>query len=215
MNKPLIIGLTGGIGMGKSTVAKIFRGMGIPVHDADASVHASLEKRGKAVPKIKKLFPDCVVAGVVDRSKLGQMVFGKPQLLKKLEGILHPLVRADEKEFLKSAQLLQAPLVILEIPLLFETGAEKRCDLVMTVTAPLAVQKERVLKRKGMTAEKFKAIRAAQLPDKDRRALADFVIPTGLGLADTKKRVKFLLQELVGLGQSVLDESKRPAAKNR
>lgn len=201
MNKPLIIGLTGGIGMGKSTVAKIFRAMSIPVHDADAAVHTLLAKGGKAVPKIQKHFPDCVVAGAVDRALLGRAVFGKPASLKKLESILHPLVRADEKEFVKAASLLNMPLVVLEIPLLFETGAEKRCDLVVTVSAPLTVQKARVMKRKGMTAEKFLAIRMAQMPDKDRRARADFVIPTKMGLADTRRRIKFLLQELVKMGE--------------
>ena len=196
----IIIGLTGGIGMGKSTAAAILAEFGFPVHYADAVVHELLAKGGKAVKPIAKLFPETVKDGAIDRATLGRSVFGKPAQLKQLEKILHPLVVADEAEFVKKAKRRKAKAVILEIPLLFETKADKRCDVVICVSAPKAIQKDRVMKRKDMTAAKFKAILARQMPDQDKRNRADFVVGTGLGKANTKKQLRAILNHIDALG---------------
>ncbi len=198
----LIIGLTGGIGMGKSTAAKILAGFGLPIHNADQAVHMLLQKNGKAVKPIAKIFPEAFSHGAIDRSMLGKMVFGKPAKLKKLENILHPLVRKAEQNFLKQAKRDQAPAVVLEIPLLFETGAEKRCDLTVCVTAPNAIQKARVLMRKDMNTAKMKAILARQMPDAEKRRRADFVVKTGVSVADTKRQLRSILDHLVRLGST-------------
>lgn len=192
----LIIGLTGGIGMGKSTAARIFAGFGLPVHSADEAVHALLGKNGKAVKKIARIFPESVRDGAIDRHLLAQLVFGKPRKLKKLEAVLHPLVRQAEREFLRAARHDKRVAAVLEIPLLFETGAEKRCDVVLCVTAPRAVQKARVLRRKGMTAARFKAIVRRQMPDAEKKKRADFIIKTGEGLADTRRQLERILERL-------------------
>ena len=194
--KPIIIGLTGGIGSGKSTVAEMLNKMGLPVHSADDAVHALLGKGGKAVKPIQKLFPDAVKDGAVDRQALGKMVFGNPAQLKKLENILHPLVQKDEAEFVKRARKDKAQAVVLEIPLLFETDAQVRCDVVMVTTAPLPVRKERVLKRKGMTPAKFNAIVKQQMPEKEKRGYADFVVTTETSRADTERQLRFILAKI-------------------
>lgn len=195
----LVIGLTGGIGMGKSTAAEILTGFGLPVHNSDHVVHALLQKGGKGVRPVAKIFPESLRNGAIDRAVLGKLVFGKPEQLEKLEKILHPLVWKSENDFLKQAKKKKYAAAVLEIPLLFETGAEKRCDFVICVTAPKAVQKSRVMKRKGMTETKFKSIVARQMPDAEKRRRADFVIKTGASKADTKKQIRSVLQHLAVL----------------
>jgi len=192
----IIIGLTGGIGMGKSTAAAILNKFGLPIYDADKAVHGLLQKGGKAVKPVAKLFPECVNKGAIDRAILGRLVFGKPAQLKKLEKILHPLVRRAERDFLKQARRDKAPAAVLEIPLLFETGAEDRCDITICVTATRAVQKARVLKRKGMTSQRLAAILQRQMPDKDKRNRADFVVRTHKGRVDTRRQLQDIIKKL-------------------
>lgn len=193
-----VLGLTGSIGMGKTTAAAAFRREGVPVHDADATVHALMAAGGKAVPEISRLFPDCVVKGAVDRQKLGGEVFGNPAALEKLESVLHPLVRAEEQRFLRKHILLGAKMAVLDIPLLYETGGEDRCDAVAVVSAPGFVQRQRVLGRSGMTEEKMQAILARQTPDAEKRARADFVIQTGQGRADALRTIKEIVTLIRG-----------------
>lgn len=192
----IIIGLTGSIGMGKSTAAKILQRLGLPIYSADQVVHDLLAVNGRAVKKVARLFPDTLSKGAIDRKKLGAIVFGKPALRKRLEAILHPMVRQEEQRFLRAAKKCKAPAVVLEIPLLFETGAESRCDVVVVVTAPKAVQQARVMRRKGMTAEKFRAILKAQMRDTEKRRRADYVVQTGKGLADTRRQLVAVLARL-------------------
>lgn len=193
----ILIGLTGGIGMGKSTAARLLRGMGFPVHEADRAVHMLLRKGGKGVKPVAKLFPESVRRGRIDRKILGRLVFGHPQKLKQLENILHPLVRAAEEEFLRKARRKKARAVILEIPLLFETGAEKRCDAVLCASAPAALQKKRVMARPGMTKKRFKAILKRQISDGQRRKKADYVIPTDKGIAATRRHLKRAIKDIL------------------
>ena len=187
-----ILGLTGSIGMGKSTAASMLRRMSIPVHASDEAVHKLLGKNGKAVVRVAKLFPPShnKKNNSIDRKVLGAAVFANKALLKKLEAILHPLVRAEERAFLKRCKALRRKVVVLDIPLLYETGAEKRVHQVMVVSAPKDVQTKRVLSRKGMTAKKFKTILKHQLPDAEKRKRADIIIPTGRGLAVTRAHLK-------------------------
>lgn len=176
-----VLGLTGGIAMGKSTAAEIFTSFGVPVFDADAAVHALLAPGGAAVAPVNAAFPGCLSsAGGIDRKALGAMVFDRPDQLARLEAIVHPLVQAAEARFLQQAAAAGVRVVVLDIPLLFETGAERRLDAVAVVSAPAFVQAQRVLRR-GMMPERLAAIRARQLPDAEKRRRADFVIPTGLG----------------------------------
>jgi dephospho-CoA kinase len=177
----LILGLTGSIGMGKSTAAGMLRRIGIPVHDADKVVHALTRPGGAAIPKIKKAFPDLVTSAGINRAELSRRAFDDPAVLRKLERILHPLVRAEEKRFLQQQRARGAALVVLDIPLLYETHGEQRCDAVLVVSAPRTVQLSRVLARRGMTAAKLAGIEARQMPDAEKRKRADFVIPTGRG----------------------------------
>lgn len=182
--RPLIIlGLTGSIGMGKSETARMFRRLRVPVFDADAAVHKLLTKGGAAVAAVEREFPGVVKGGAVDRRALGAQVFGHPARLRRLEAIIHPLVRAAEKRFLRRAAAHRRPLMVLDVPLLFETGGHSRCDYVAVVSAPPFVQRQRVLARPGMTAERLEAVLAQQLPDRAKRRRADFVIHTGLGKA--------------------------------
>lgn len=176
-----ILGLTGSIGMGKSTAARQLRRLGCAVHDADAEVHRLLGRGGKAVAAIAAAFPGAVQDGVVDRAVLGAVVFADKVKLRRLEAILHPLVRQAERGFLARARRQRRRLVVLDIPLLFETGGERRCDAVAVVSAPAFVQARRVLGRPGMTRERLAAIRCSQMPDREKRRRADVVIPTGLG----------------------------------
>jgi dephospho-CoA kinase len=176
-----ILGLTGSIGMGKSTAASMLRRLGVPVFDSDAAVHRLLAKGGAAVAKVREAFPDVVKDGAVDRQALGARVFADPAALTRLEAIVHPLVRREERRFLRAAARRRAPVVVLDIPLLFESGGEGRCDASMLVTAPRAIQEARVLARPGMTRAKLAGIRARQMPESEKRKRADFVLLTSGG----------------------------------
>ncbi|HLO75588.1 MAG TPA: dephospho-CoA kinase [Magnetospirillum sp.] len=177
-----VLGLTGSIGMGKSTAAAMLRRLGVPVHDADATVHRLLGPGGAAVAAIAAAFPGVVMDGAVNRQELGRRVFGQPAELRRLEAILHPLVRQAETRFLKRHRRLGTPLVVLDIPLLFETGGQRRCDRVAVVSCPAFLQAQRVLRRPGMNPAKLAAIRAQQMPDAEKRRRADFILPTGAGM---------------------------------
>lgn len=194
----IILGLTGSIGMGKSTTAKLFEAEGVPVADSDAIVHRLYAAR--AVPLIEKAFPGVVVDGVVNRQRLSQHVIGQPYALKKLENIIHPLVREEQDLFLQQAKASGAKFALLDIPLLFETAAGPntgpRFDKIITVTAPQHVQRDRVLARPGMSVEKFEAIAARQMPDAEKRRRADFVIDTSKGLEAARTCVRAILAEL-------------------
>jgi dephospho-CoA kinase len=192
----IVLGLTGSIGMGKSTVAAMFAGEGVPVFDADAAVHRLQGPGGACVEGIAAAFPGTAGAGGVDRAVLGQAVLGDPAALARLEAIVHPAVAAMRAAFL--AEHAAAPLVVLDVPLLFETGGERHCDRVAVVSAGEAVQRARVLARPGMTAARFDAILARQLPDADKRARADIVIPTDIDLADTRAAVRQAITCLIG-----------------
>ncbi len=182
----VIVGLTGSIGMGKSTAAKMLREMGVSVYDADAAVHALQAPGGIALPPIEAAFPGVVKNGVLDRQALGARVFGNKEALRRLEAIVHPLVGQKQRAFLKRAARRGAPLVVLDIPLLFEGRGERRVDATLVVTAPAFLQRRRVLARPGMTAEKFAGILRQQVPDHIKRRKATIVIPTGLGLTPTR-----------------------------
>jgi dephospho-CoA kinase len=190
----LVIGLTGGMGMGKSAAAAHLRRRGVPVFDADAYVHRLYE--GVAVAAIEAAFPGTVREGRVDRALLGKEVAGKPERLKALEAIVHPLVVAAEIDFLKAQENAGARLAVLEIPLLFETGAEKRVDVTVALSAPDDVQRARVLDRPGMSLEKFEALRARQLSDADRRVRADHVVESGSGLENLHGQLDQLIESL-------------------
>lgn len=192
----IVLGLTGSIGMGKSTAAKMFSDAGVPVHDSDEAVHRLYS--GKAAPLVEAAFPGTVRDGVVDRAALSGQVLGKPEALKKLEAIIHPLVRADADDFLARSRAAGAPLAVLDIPLLFETGGRERVDKVVVVSAPADVQRERVLARPGMTEQKFASILARQVPDAEKRSKADFVIDTGGSFDDTRQAVQRVIAALAG-----------------
>lgn len=189
-----ILGLTGSIGMGKSTAAAMLRRLGVPVHDADATVHALMGRNGAALPAIAAAFPGVVRDGMVDRAELGRRVFGRPAELRRLEAILHPLVRRAEKAFLKRHARRNTRLVALDIPLLFETGGDGRCDKVIVVTCPAFLQAQRVLARPGMSVERLAAIRRQQMPDHEKRRRADFVVPTGRGRAPALQRLAAIVR---------------------
>ena len=190
------LGLTGSIGMGKSVTAQMFRDEGIPVHDADQTVHDLYA--GPAAELINAAFPGVVVDGKVDRQKLSARVIQHPEAMAKLESIIHPMVRLKEEAFLRRAELSGASLVVLDIPLLFETHAQLRVDKILVVTAPAQTQLQRVLARPGMTPEKLKTILAKQMPDPQKRAKADYVINTGLGLDKARQEVRKLTALLKG-----------------
>lgn len=185
-----VIGLTGGIAMGKSAAARQLRRLGLPVNDADAVVHRLYGRGGPAVPAIRARFPEAVVGDRVDRQALGRLVFGRPAELAALEAILHPLVRAETRAFLKRQRRRGARLAVLDIPLLFETGGERLCDYVVVVSAPAFLQRQRALRRPGMTPQKLAAIRARQTPDAEKRRRADYVVPTGLGFGFALRHLK-------------------------
>jgi dephospho-CoA kinase len=176
-----VLGITGSVGMGKSTACRMLRIMGVPVHDADRVVHVLLGHGGKAVTAVADAFPGVLRDGGIDRRALGGRVFSNPAALDILEHILHPLVRQSEKAFLNRCRRARLPLVVLDIPLLFETGGEILCDAVAVVSAPSRIQRARVLSRSGMTDKRLYDILARQMPDHDKRRRADWVVPTGLG----------------------------------
>ena len=194
--RPLVLGLTGSIGMGKSAVAAMFQGLGVPVFDADAAVHRLQGPGGPLLPAIEAAFPGTTGPDGVDRVRLGAEVFGDPARLAALEAIVHPAVAERRRAFL--AEHAGAPLVVFDIPLLFEKGGADLVDAVAVVSAPAAVQRARVLARPGMTEEKFDRILALQMPDADKRARADHVIDTGTTLAETRHAVQALVHRLRG-----------------
>lgn len=189
-----VLGLTGSLGMGKSATAKIFAEEGIPVHDADAAVHDLYE--GAAASLIEAAFPGTTTAGKVDRDKLAQRVLGDRAALEKLETIVHPLVRRAEQAFLDKAARSGARVAVLDIPLLFETGSEGRCDALVVVSAPPEIQRARAFERPGMTEQKFAAILAKQMPDADKRARADFVVDTSKGFNAARVQVRDILTRI-------------------
>lgn len=195
-DKPFILGLTGSIGMGKSTVAGQLASLGARVCDADSIVHKLLGKGGAAVEAVGNAFPGIVNNGAVDRKALGSIVFHDQAKMKTLEAILHPLVVAEEKAFIEKYTNDKVDIVVLEIPLLYETGAEKRCDAVMVVTAPPFIQRRRVLERSHMTAERLDAIIAMQMPDKEKRRRAQFIVQTGLGRGYSMRQVKTIVEKI-------------------
>lgn len=190
-----VLGLTGSIGMGKSTTAEIFRRLGIAVHDSDATVHALY--RGAAAPLVEAAFPGTVRDGCVDRDLLAVHVLADSGAIKRLEAIIHPLVRASRAAFVKEAETRGDQIVVADIPLLYETGAQSEVDAVLLVTAPEAVQKERIAARKGMTPQKLAAILAKQMPDAEKRRRADFILDTSAGLVDAERQVRHLLHQLI------------------
>ncbi len=192
----VIVGLTGSIGMGKSTAARMLRQMGVSVYDADAAVHALQAPGGAALPPIEAAFPGVVRNGVLDRQALGARVFGNKEALRKLEAIVHPLVGQKQRAFLRRAALRGARIVVLDIPLLFEGRGERRVDAVLVVSAPAFLQRRRVLARPGMTEEKFAGILRQQVPDSLKRRKASVVVPTGLGLAPTRNALERAVRRL-------------------
>jgi len=189
-----VLGLTGSIGMGKTATAKMFAEEGVPVQDADAAVHALYE--GKATPLIEAAFPGTTADGKVDRIKLGAQVIGKPEAMATLEKIVHPLVAHERDSFLAGAEKSGADIVVLDIPLLYETGSDMNCDAVVVVSAPAEMQRERVLARPGMTEERFTAILAKQMPDEVKRARADFVVDTSRGFDAAREQVREILAQV-------------------
>ncbi|MEM9999943.1 MAG: dephospho-CoA kinase [Pseudomonadota bacterium] len=190
----IIVGLTGSIGMGKSTTADFFRAAKVPVHDADATVHDLY--RNEAVGPVGRRFPGTVQNGEIDRARLSAAVLGDKKAMQALEAIVHPLVREREQRFLREAREQKAPLVILDIPLLFETGADARVDKIVVVTAPPEIQRQRVLSRPGMTEQKFQQILARQTPDDEKRRRADFVIDTSFGFDHARNAVEEIVKSL-------------------
>jgi len=192
----IVLGLTGSIGMGKSTTSQMFVEAGVPVYDSDAAVHALYASGGAAVGPVEAAFPGVVVDGAIDRARLSAAVMGNSEALAVLESIVHPLVGAHRIGFFEDAQAQGADVVVLDIPLLFETGGEKKVDKVVVVSAPADVQRQRVLVRPGMDLAKFEAILARQTPDAEKRARADFVIDTGRGLDHARQQVRDILTRL-------------------
>jgi dephospho-CoA kinase len=192
----IVLGLTGSIGMGKSTAAAMLRRLGVPVHDADAAVHRLLGPRGAAIAAVEAAFPGVSGPSGVDRRKLGAIVFPDATALRRLEAILHPLVRQDERRFLAHMARRRAPLVVLDIPLLFESGAERRCDAVIVVTAPPFLQRARVLRRPGMSEARFRAVIAKQMPDAEKRRRADFVVDTAQGKLATLRMLASIIRRM-------------------
>jgi len=192
----LVVGLTGSIGMGKTETAKMFARHGVPVCDSDATVHALYDKGGTAVEPVGAAFPGVVVDGRIDRELLSRAVIGSLEKMRKLEAIVHPLVGAAQRAFLDKAKADGAKVVVLDIPLLFETGGEARVDATVVVSAPEHVQRQRVLERPGMTPEKLEAILIKQLPDAEKRRRADFVVDTSKGLAHAEVQVVAIIDVL-------------------
>ena len=192
-----VLGLTGSIGMGKSTTARFFREAGVPVHDSDAVVHRLYE--GEAVAPVEAAFPGTVVDGKVDRGKLSEKLVGNPDAIRRLEAIVHPLVRAVSHRFLHDQAARGARVVVLDIPLLFETGGEKNVDAVVVVSAPADVQRKRVLSRAGVTAERLDALLARQMPDAEKRARAHFIVDSSRSFESARAQVHAILRAVAGL----------------
>ena len=193
----IVLGLTGSIGMGKSTAAAMLRHLGVPLFDADAVVHRLIGRGGAAVRRVEEAFPGVQnEAGAIDRQRLAQRVFGHPEELRRLEVILHPMVRTAERRFVARARARGDKLIVLDIPLLYETRGTGRCDYVLVVSAPARLQRDRVMRRPGMTARRFGEIIGAQLPDSEKRRRADFVVPTALSKAATFRRLRAIVGDL-------------------
>jgi len=195
----LLLGLTGSIGMGKSTTAKLFAEAGVPVYDADATVHMLYE--GEAAAAIEAAFPGTTADGKVDRNKLSVRVVHDSAAIKQLEQIVHPMLGASRQKFLDDAERSGAPVAVVDVPLLFETGGEKRVDAVVVVTTTPEIQRQRILARDNMTSEKLDAILARQLPDAEKRRRADFVVDTSHGLDPVRTRIRDILTEAVRMPQ--------------
>ena len=195
----LILGLTGSIGMGKSTTAKLFAEAGVPVYDADATVHELYE--GEAAPAIEAAFPGTTANGKVDRKKLSERVVHDPAAIKQLEQIVHPMLGASRRKFFEQAERAGAAVTVVDVPLLFETGGEKRVDAVVVVTTSPENQRERILARGTMTSEALDSILARQLPDADKRKRADFVVDTSHGLDPVRDQIRDILREVVKMPQ--------------
>src|SRR3984893_16704661 len=189
-----VLGLTGSIGMGKSTTAKLFAEAGVPVYDADATVHKIYQ--GEAAPAIEAAFPGTTVDGKVDRARLSAKVVHDPAAIRQLEQIVHPMLKTYHQKFLDDAERSGAPVAVVDVPLLFETGGEKRVDAVVGVTTSLELQRERILTRDNMTCEKLDAILARQLPDAEKRKRADFVVDTSHGLEPVRAQIRDILREV-------------------
>ena len=202
-----ILGLTGSIGMGKTATAEMFRDEGVPVYDADAAVHEIYAAGGSAVAPVEVAFPGVVgTDGGIDRAVLRERVLNDPAALKKLESIVHPLVGATQLTFRKTAMESGAPCAVLDIPLLFETGGDARCDYVAVVSAPAEIQRQRVLAREGMTEEAFEAILGKQMPDVEKRARADFVLSTAFGFDFTRDHVRAIIALMIRLSAEERDD---------
>jgi dephospho-CoA kinase len=195
----IILGLTGSIGMGKSTTAKLFAEAGVPVYDADATVHQLYE--GEAVPFIEAAFPGTTVNGKVDRARLSAKVVHDPAAIKRLEAIVHPMLGASRRKFLDDAERSGAPVAVVDVPLLYETGGEKRVDAVVVVTTTPENQRQRILARDNMSEEKLDAILARQLPDAEKRKRADFLVDTSHGLDPVRVRIRDILVEAAKMRQ--------------
>ena len=197
----IVVGLTGSIAMGKTESAKIFRSLGIPVFDSDAEVHRLYSKGGAAVEHIWRLFPDAVIDGVVDRTKLSQRVFGNPAALRSLEEAIHPLVRSKEAEFVDVCRKRGSSVVVLDIPLLFETGQTVDVDKIVVVSASADIQRQRALRRRGMTQAKLEQILAEQMPDEEKCARADYVVDTSGGLDHARIQIRAIIADLMHKGR--------------
>ena len=208
----LIIGLTGSIGMGKSTAADWFRQAGVPVFDADRAVHDLYAAGGAAVRPISKAFPGTMVDGAIDRTSLGAAVVGQSDQLARLEAIVHPLVRDAETRFLRKAEAVGESMAVLEIPLLFETGADANVDVTIVVSAPADVQRDRVLERPGMSSDKFDALLTLQMPDDEKRKRADYVVDTSGDMADSKRQIADIVRKLSGIQGRAFDRHWRATA---
>src|SRR5467141_3581563 len=195
----IILGLTGSIGIGKSTTAKLFQEAGVPVYDADAAVHKIYE--GEAAPAIEAAFPGTTVDGKVDRVKLSSRVLHNPATIKQLEQIVHPMLGASRQKFLDEAERSGAPVAVVDVPLLFEKGGEKRVDAVVVVTTTPEIQRQRILERDNMTGEKLEALLARQLPDAEKRKRADFVVDTSHGLDPVRVRIRDILDQAAKMPQ--------------
>jgi dephospho-CoA kinase len=190
----IVIGLTGSIGMGKTTAARALARMGVPVHDSDAVVHKLFARGGAAVGPVGEVFPDAIRDGAIDRARLGDLVFHHPAALAKLEAIVHPLVRRAAQTFLRRCAARREAMAVLDVPLLFEVGREGDCDLVILVTAPAFIQAQRVLRRPGMTKKRFADILSRQMRDAEKRRRADFIVQTGLGRQETLRALGHIVK---------------------
>lgn len=197
----IIIGLTGSIGMGKSTTAELFSTEGIPVQNADEVVHNLYA--GRAAPLVEAAFPGSTKDGIVDRQSLGKFVIGKPDAMKKLEAIIHPMVAEEREKFLNEAEEAGSVFALLDIPLLFETGGDKYCDFIVVVTTSAEEQRKRVLSRPGMSVEKFESILASQIPDSEKRKRADYLVDTSFGVDAAREQVIAIIEAIIaGVGKS-------------